>query len=74
MKYRLSRRADADIERICDYIAVNNPDAADRFDKQIHQTIRLLAKFPWNGTYPRRRARQALSLLGARKIRHCLPN
>ncbi len=49
MNYRISRKADADIENICDYIAQNNPDAADRLDEQIHQAIRLLAKFPGLG-------------------------
>ena len=49
MKYRISRKADADIERICDYIAEDNPDAADRLDEQIHRAIRLVAKFPGLG-------------------------
>lgn len=49
MKYRISRQADADIERICDYIAQDNPDAADRLDERIHQTIKMLAKFPRMG-------------------------
>ena len=49
MKYRISRRADSDIERICDRIAEENPDAADRLDEQIHRAIQLLAKFPGMG-------------------------
>ncbi|HYV36200.1 MAG TPA: type II toxin-antitoxin system RelE/ParE family toxin [Gemmataceae bacterium] len=49
MKYRISRRADADIERICDYIAENNPDAAERLDEKIHRAIQLLADFPGMG-------------------------
>ncbi len=49
MKYRISRRADVDIERICDCIAEDNPDAADRLDQEIHQAIQLLAKFPGMG-------------------------
>jgi toxin ParE1/3/4 len=49
MKYRISRRADADIERICDFIATDNPEAADRLDEQIHEAILLLAKFPGLG-------------------------
>ncbi len=43
MNYRISRRADTDIERICDRIAEHNPDAADRLDQQIHRAIQLLA-------------------------------
>jgi plasmid stabilization system protein ParE len=39
MNYRISRRADADIERVCDRIAKDNPEAADRLDDQIHQPI-----------------------------------
>jgi toxin ParE1/3/4 len=49
MNYRISRRADSDIERICDLIALDNPDAADRFDEKIHQSIRMLADFPGAG-------------------------
>ncbi len=49
MKYRISRRADADIERICDHIARNNPDAADGLDERIHHAIQLLARFPGMG-------------------------
>jgi plasmid stabilization system protein ParE len=52
MNYRISRRADTDIERICDHIAEDNPDAADRLDEQIHRAIQLLAKFPRMG-HPR---------------------
>ena len=49
MNYRIARRADADIERICDRIAEDNPDAAGRLDEQIHRTIQMLAKFPGMG-------------------------
>ena len=46
MNYRISRRADNDIERICDRIAQDNPDVADRLDERIHGAIQLLADFP----------------------------
>lgn len=46
MSYRISPRANADIEGICDYIARDNPDAADRIDDRIHEAITLLAQFP----------------------------
>ncbi len=49
MKYRISRRADTDIERICERISEDYPDAADRLDEQLHQAIHLLAKFPGMG-------------------------
>ena len=49
MNYRISRRADTDIERICDLIAGDNPIAAYRLDEQIHRAIQLLAEFPGMG-------------------------
>ena len=49
MNYRISRRADTDIDRICNRIAEDNPDAADRLDEQIHRAIQLLAAFPGMG-------------------------
>jgi plasmid stabilization system protein ParE len=49
MSYRISRRANADLEVICDYIAKDNLDAADRFDERIHGTIEMLAQFPRMG-------------------------
>jgi toxin ParE1/3/4 len=49
MRYRISRRAEADIERICDYIAKDNPDAAERVDERIHDAIKLLARLPGMG-------------------------
>ena len=49
MKYRISRAADADIERICDYISKDNPSAAERMDEQIHRAIQLIARFPGLG-------------------------
>ncbi len=49
MTYRISRRANADIEEICDYIAKDDPVAADRLDQLIHGAIQLLAQFPGMG-------------------------
>ncbi|HLW64334.1 MAG TPA: type II toxin-antitoxin system RelE/ParE family toxin [Gemmataceae bacterium] len=49
MKYRISRTAQKDIERICDHIAEDNPAAAERLDEQIHVAIKLLAKLPRMG-------------------------
>ena len=46
MSYRISRRANADIEAICDYIAKDNPAAADSLDLRIHTTIEMLSQFP----------------------------
>lgn len=49
MKYRISRRADKDLEAICDYVAEANPDAAERLDGQIHDAIKKPARFPGMG-------------------------
>ncbi|CAN5426178.1 type II toxin-antitoxin system RelE/ParE family toxin [soil metagenome] len=49
MSYRISRRANADIESICDYIAKDSSEAANRLDQRIHTTIKLLAHFPGMG-------------------------
>lgn len=49
MKYRISRRADRDIEIICNRIAENNPVAADRLDERFHKEIQFLAQFPGAG-------------------------
>ena len=49
MKYRILRRADKDIEAICNYIAQDNVDAADRLDERLHAIIQVLAEFPKMG-------------------------
>ncbi len=49
MIYRISRRANADIEAICDYIAKDSPAAADRLDLRMHTTIEMLSQFPRMG-------------------------
>jgi plasmid stabilization system protein ParE len=49
MKYRISRRAVSDIERIYDRIATYNLDAAERMFERIYEAIRLLARFPEMG-------------------------
>jgi len=49
---RITRRPLAlqDLDEIWDYIAVDNPDAADRFVEAIAEKCHLLAKFPKIGT------------------------
>jgi plasmid stabilization system protein ParE len=49
MTYRISRQADANVEGICNYIARDDPAAADRLDEKKHQTIKMLAEFPGIG-------------------------
>jgi plasmid stabilization system protein ParE len=43
MLYRITKRANAEIEAICDYIARENADAADRMDEKLHEAIRYLS-------------------------------
>ena len=49
MKYRISRKANTDIEGICNRIALDDPEAADRMDERIHRAIELLAEVPGMG-------------------------
>ena len=49
MNYRISKRANADIEAICARIGTDNPPAADRLDERIHHAIQMLAQFPRMG-------------------------
>lgn len=49
MNYRIARRADKDIEQICNYIAKDNVTAADQLDDTLHETMMLLAQFPRMG-------------------------
>jgi toxin ParE1/3/4 len=49
MNYRISWRADKDLVQICNYIAQDNVNAADRLDAKIHEAIMLLAQFPLMG-------------------------
>lgn len=72
MTYHISRRANADIEAICDYIAKDNPDAADRLDARIHNTIEMLSQFPKIGAFQAGCIRYALSVLDGRGIRYCV--
>ena len=71
MTYRISRRANGDIEKICDYIAEDNPEAAEQMDARFHAAIQQLAAFPGMGHT--RAKRQALSFLDRWKVPHCLP-
>src|SRR5437868_3820335 len=49
MRYRISHRADADIDEICDYIAQHNIRAADKVDLAIHQAVERLSEMPGLG-------------------------
>jgi plasmid stabilization system protein ParE len=50
--YALHPEAYADIDEIREYIAADNPDAADRVITEIFDAVRMLVKFPHQG-YPR---------------------
>jgi plasmid stabilization system protein ParE len=47
--YALHPEAFADLDDIRDYIAQENPDAADRVMSEIFDTIRALVPFPHQG-------------------------
>jgi plasmid stabilization system protein ParE len=50
--YHLSRSARQDVLDIYDYIAADNPDAADRFVDELYHAFDHLAMFPRTG-HPR---------------------
>lgn len=49
MRYRISRLADRDLNRIWDFIARDSPTAADRVEEEIHAEIQKLASSPGIG-------------------------
>lgn len=49
MRYRISRLADRDLEKIWLHIASDNPDAADRVDEELHSAMKMLAMMPGMG-------------------------
>jgi len=49
-RYRLSRRADRDLDEILEYVADRSPDAAVRILEALEETFRLLASSPLIGT------------------------
>jgi len=44
--YSFSDAAIADLEKICDYLALNNPDAAIALFEKIRQKCKTVAQFP----------------------------
>ena len=46
MNHRISPRADTDINSIWNYVAQDNPAAADRVEQEIQEAIEKLAKNP----------------------------
>lgn len=49
MKTRFSRRAEADLDEIRDYIARDDERAADRVVSRIRQTVEMFNEFPMLG-------------------------
>ena len=50
MSYRISKRADRDLDEIWDYIAQQaSPETADRVDADLHEAMRALAAMPGMG-------------------------
>jgi plasmid stabilization system protein ParE len=52
-RYALHPEAFADLDEIRDYIAAENPDAADRVMAEIFDRLRALVTFPNQGHRPR---------------------
>jgi hypothetical protein len=53
MTYRISRQADADVEGICNYIARDDPAAADRLDKKNIKQLNCWRNFQaWGTRFP----------------------
>jgi plasmid stabilization system protein ParE len=51
MRWRLTKRADADLDRIWDYIAQDNPFAADRVEQDLYDVFARLANNPSLGHF-----------------------
>src|SRR3954468_18931644 len=49
MKFRISRLADRDIDRLWRFIARDNPIAADRVEEELHDAMKKLASSPGIG-------------------------
>jgi plasmid stabilization system protein ParE len=49
MSYRISPRADADLDEIWTYIAQDDPRAADRTEQALHEAMEQLARMPGLG-------------------------
>ncbi len=49
MRYRISRRADRDLDAIWRYIASDDRAAADRVDEALHAAMKTLAAMPGMG-------------------------
>jgi len=47
--FRLSNAANRDLEEIWEYIATDNPDAADRVVDKLHKTFSWLSNYPAAG-------------------------
>lgn len=47
--FRLSNAADRDLEEICEYIAAENLEAADRWIARFHEVFRWLSRYPGAG-------------------------
>lgn len=49
MSFRLSKRAEKDIDEIWEFIARDSVDNADKVDVELHKAMKLLADFPGFG-------------------------
>ena len=51
MKWRLTKRADSDLDAIWNYIAKDNPLAADRVEQKFYEDFAKLAETPGMGHF-----------------------
>ncbi len=49
MSFQISKRASDDLDAIWEYIARDNPQAADRFEQKLHDAMTLLSRAPRAG-------------------------
>jgi plasmid stabilization system protein ParE len=69
MKLRFTLRATADIADIAEYLKARDPGAADRVRTSIHQSLQVLARFPFLG---RRQQTEGVRKLITRRYRYLI--
>ena len=58
MRVRLTRQAEADLDRIAAYIHERSPQGAVRVEAEVRSALRLIGSFPFAGSLQRRGSRQ----------------
>ena len=71
--YRLTSSARQDVLDIYDYIAADNPDAADRFVDELYHAFDHLVTFPRTGHPRGPRGNTSSAVLASRRLPDYLP-